>query len=260
MKFYCPACKTAYRIPDEKVSHPAMKTVCKKCGEKMVINRKSGTAQSAPYAPVLPPESAADQEVATEATQICSDTAHASQPSASKPTPPKTTVSVASLASEYPRYRDALIIGSIILVLVVILASVHFLSKTVERSLQELTQNPIQYLTNLITESEMREVCKSFLRHNERRFARLGRGLKFSPVKEEISIVNGKKIAKVIARVHGSKDTRNVIFWLQKRKGRWRILSVALELGKGKYETLYPQAKQQQPGDPNRPNASERNR
>ena len=90
--------------------------------------------------------------------------------------------------------------------------------------------------------SEKYKVCKSFLDRNEKRLAQLGLGedLEFFLVKEEARVVNGQKTATVTARVKGSEATRNVIFRLQKRRGQWKIQYVALELGKGEYERIYP--------------------
>lgn len=242
MKLHCPVCKTAYAIPDEKLSGSAMKALCKKCGAKMVINGKSRTVRAISAASASSPEPALHQEPYRKSAPTPSPMSPASEPEAPKPTPLKPTPSVASMSPEYPKYRDALIVvGSVALVLITLLAGSYLLTKGAETALQKLTQNPIEYLTNLITRPDTYEICEAFLRHNEKRFPELGHGLEFSPVREEIKVVNGKKTARVIIEVRGSKGTKNVLFRLKKRKDKWRVVSVALERGKGKYESLYPQ-------------------
>ena len=235
MKFYCPVCKTAYALSDEKFSGAAIKAVCKKCGAKMIINGESRTVRAIPAASTGSPEPVLSQEPGRERAPTPSPISPASEPEAPKP-----PLSVASLSPEYPKYRDALIIGSMAFILIILLAGGYLLIKGAETGLQRLAQSPIEYLTNLITRSETYEICESFLHDNEKRFAELGHGLEFSPLREDIKVVNGKKTARVIVEVRGSKGMKNVLFWLEKREGRWRVLSVALDRGKGKYETLYP--------------------
>jgi predicted Zn finger-like uncharacterized protein len=240
VKLDCPVCKTAYAIPDEKLSGSAMQAECKKCGAKMIINGESRTAQAISAASTSPREAARHQEAGREPAPTLSTVFHASEPEAGRATPPKPVLSVASMSPEYPRYRDALIIGSVALILISLVAGSYLLMKGAETTLQEFTQKPIEYVSKLIRGPETYKICESFLRQSEKQFPDLGRGLQISRAREHIKVVNGKKTARVSIEVRGSKGTKNVLFQLKKRNGKWHIVSVALERGKGKYETLYP--------------------
>ncbi|MBN1841738.1 MAG: hypothetical protein JW883_05590 [Deltaproteobacteria bacterium] len=149
---------------------------------------------------------------------------------------------VASMSPGYPRYRNALIIGVVVLIFIGILSGAYLLIRDTGKTLQEFTRNPVEYVTSLIMGSEKYKVCKSFLARNEKRLAQLGLGedLEFFLIKEEVRVINGQKTAIVTARVKGSKATRDVIFRLQKRRGDWKIQYVALELDKGEHKRIYP--------------------
>jgi|GEM_PF-3114533 len=235
-KIYCPACKAAYVVADEKFTGPAMKAVCKKCGVKMIIDRESGKTQLQQEAPG--PES-------TQTSQSKAGTSGPKTPRAGSKMA-QSEFTVASMSPEYPRYRNALIIGVVVLIFVGVLSGAYLLIRDTEKTLQEFTRNPVEYITSLIMGSEKYsekyKVCESFLDRNEKRLAQLGLGedLEFFLVKEEVRVINGQKTATVTARVKGSKATRNVIFRLQKRRGEWKIQYVALELGKGEHERIYP--------------------
>lgn len=231
-KIYCPVCKAAYSVADEKFTSPAMKAVCKKCGVKMIIDRESGKAQLQQEAPGPEPTQTSQSKASTSGPKSPKAGAKMAQ----------TEFTVASMSPEYPRYRNALIIGAVVLVFVGVLTGAYLLIRNTEKTLQEFTRNPVEYVTSLIMGSEKYKVCKSFLDRNEKRLAQLGFGedLEFFLVKEEVRVINGQKTATVTARVKGSKATRNVIFRLQKRRGEWKIQYVALELGKGEHKRIYP--------------------
>jgi len=231
-KIYCPACKAAYVVADEKFTGPAMKAVCKKCGVKMIIDRESGKAQLQQEAPGPEP---------TQTSQSKASTSGLKTPRAGSKMA-QSEFTVASMSPEYPRYRNALIISAVVLIFVGVLTGAYLLIRDTEKTLQEFTRNPVEYVTSLIMGSEKYKVCKSFLDRNEKQLAQLGFGedLEFFLVKEEVRVINGQKTATVTARVKGSKAARNVIFRLQKRRGEWKIQYVALELGKGEHKRIYP--------------------
>lgn len=231
-KIYCPACKAAYVVADEKFTGSAMKAVCKKCGVKMIIDSESGKAQLQQEAPGSEPTQTSQSKASTSGPK--------SPKSGSKMA--QSGFTVASMSPKYPRYRNALIISAVVLVFIGVLTGAYLLIRDTGKTLQEFTRNPVEYVTSLIMGSEKYKVCKSFLDRNEKRFAQLGFGedLEFFLVKEEVRVINGQKRATVTARVKGSKATRNVIFRLQKRRGEWKIQYVALELGKGEYKRIYP--------------------
>ena len=154
--------------------------------------------------------------------------------------PPEIPGSVASMSPEYPKYRDALIISIVIVILITVLAGGYFFVKGTDTDFRKFTKDPVKHLTNLINGYETYKICQLFISHNERLFRELGRDVRFSLVKEEIRIFKGEKRATVIIKAQGRTDTKNVVFQLNKQKGKWRILYVGLELRNGEYKTLYP--------------------
>jgi hypothetical protein len=243
MKIHCPVCEKVYNIPSEKFSKPAIKAVCKQCHTQMLIDRETGTATAISETPSQATEQHKTQGSSSE---IPGDIPSGSQTSVEdipEPRPTESKASVASMSPEYPRYRDAVIIVVAALILVMLLAGGYLFVRHSETVLQEFTRNPIKRLSNLINKYETYKTCESFLRHNKGLFRQLGTDLRFSLIKEEIRVSRGKKTARVIIRAQGSAETRNIFFHLSKRKGRWRITSVALELGRGEFKTLYPRGK-----------------
>ena len=153
--------------------------------------------------------------------------------------PPETPISVASMSPAYPKYRNALIIGVVVVILLAVFGGGYFLIKGANSTFRELTQKPVSYLTNLINRYETYQVCESYIRRNERLFGELGREIRFSFAKEEVRIFNGEKTATVIVKAQGRMETKDVIFQLKQEKGEWRILYVGLERRNGQYRTLY---------------------
>lgn len=241
MKVHCPVCRMAYIIPEEKFSGPVIKAICKKCSTNMIIDRDSKTVQTTSDTESQIPGQATQQEFSSEFRKNPSSGLPASEKGTFKSKPPETPGSVASRSPEYPKYRDALIIGIVTVILVTVLAAGYFFFKRTETAFRKFTLDPIKHLTNLINGYETYKICESFLRRNERVFRELGRDLRFSLVKEEIRIFKGEKTARVIIKAQGSADTKNIIFQLKKQKGRWRIYYIGLELPNGEYKSLYPQ-------------------
>jgi hypothetical protein len=243
MKIRCPVCNTAYAIPEEKLSKPLVKAVCKQCSTKMIIDRDSKSVKAV---------SAANSQISEETTELessprlsgsVSTEPRAPEKEPSHSPPSKIPDSVMSMSPKYPKHRDALIIGVVVGVVVIVLAAGYFLFGRTQTAFREFTQNPINYLTRFINEYETYKVCESYLRRNKKLFRRLGRDLRFTVVKEEIRVLKGEKTAKLIIKAKGSAGTQNVLFQLKKRQGRWLISWVGLELPDGKYETLYPKGR-----------------
>lgn len=220
MKINCPVCKMAYDIPEEKLSKPLVKAVCKQCGTKMIIDSDSETARAV---------SETDSQISGETT-----------PLESSPELPGNVSSVMSMSPKYPKHRDALIIGVVAVFLVIVLAAGYLLLGRSQTAFRKFTQNPIEYLTRFINGYETYKVCESYLRRNQKLFRGLGRDLRFTVVKEEIRVLKGEKTARLLVKAKGSSGSQNVLFQLKKRQGRWRISYVGIELPDGKYKTLYP--------------------
>jgi len=154
---------------------------------------------------------------------------------------PESAITCTAISPDYPKYRNALIIGSVVLVLVGFLTGVHFLAKGAKSAWQEFAQSPTKSFLKLIMGSEMYKTCETFLHDHEKYFALLGKGLKFFPIREEIRIANGEKTATVIFRAQGSKGRTDVVFRMQKRKGeKWQILYAAFDIGQDKHELFQP--------------------
>jgi hypothetical protein len=151
----------------------------------------------------------------------------------------ETPNSVASMSPEYPKYRDALIIGVVIFMLVGVLAGGYFSVRGVDSTFREFTQKPLSLLTSLTDRYDVYKVCESFLRRNEGLFRELGPGIRFSLTEEEIFVSNGEKTMTVIFKAQGRTETRDVIFQLKEEKGEWAIQYVGFERRNGQYRTVY---------------------
>jgi hypothetical protein len=164
-----------------------------------------------------------------------SSTVSAAQP---LQTPDQPLPSIASMSPDYPKHRDALIVGSILCFLIVLLAGAYFIVNRLDTNFQEFTKNPTQYLSNLIVGPEVYQVCGEYVRNHEDRFSQLGKILTVSPTKVQIRSINGRKSAEVTLKVEGSRETANIHFSLQKQQKRWRIKSVLLEENNGLRENV----------------------
>jgi hypothetical protein len=151
--------------------------------------------------------------------------------------PTETTVS--SYSPPYPKHRDAVIIGSVILAIVLIFAGAYFFTKgTTAVTLPDFIKKPFGTIGTLFSWPDVQKKCEFFLRQNEKRFSHLGRPLRFSLIKQEINVSNGEKTAKITAKVRGPSGTNNVYFLLEKREGDWSVTSAVLEQEDGRYEML----------------------
>ncbi len=240
MKIHCPVCDKAYDIPEEKLSKPLVKAVCKQCSTKMIIDRDSKTVKAVSTADSQISEETTELESSPEISGNVSTEPTASEREPSESPPSQIPDSVMSMSPKYPKHRDALLIGVVAVFLVIVLAVGYLLLGRTQTAFREITQNPIEYLTRFINGFETYKVCESYLRRNQKLFRGLGRDLRFTVVKEEIRVLKGEKTARLLVKAKGSSGSQNVLFQLKKRQGRWRISYVGIELPDGKYKTLYP--------------------
>ena len=150
----------------------------------------------------------------------------------------ETTVS--SYSPPYPKHRDALIIGSVILAIVLILAGAYFFTRGTRATLPDFMKKPLGTIGTLFSWPDVQKKCEFFLRQNEKRFSHLGRPLRFSLTKQEINVSKGEKTAKITAKVRGTSGTNYVHFLLEKKDGDWAVTSAVLEHENGRYEMLHP--------------------
>ncbi len=243
MKIHCPACKTAYNIPDEKVSRPVITAVCRRCGIKMIIDRYAETVRTASETESLSPGDSPNPELSPEVSGHVSSPPGSSERRVSQSPTSRPSDSVMGMAPQYPKHRDVLIIGLVIAVFMLVLAGGYFLFGRTETAYRKITQDPIRYLTSLINGYETYKICEVYLRRNERLFRGLGPELRFSLVEEEIKVSRGEKTARLVVKAQGRSGKRKVLFQLKKQQGRWRIFYVGLESPEGTYEMLYPKRK-----------------
>jgi hypothetical protein len=229
-----------YSIPEEKLSKPVVKAVCKQCNTKMIIDRDSKTVEAA---------SKTESQISGQTTKSETSPERSREVPPKQQTPKKETsesptrqipYTVMGMSPAYPKHRDTLIIGVVAVSLVIVLAVGYFLLGRTQTAFREFTQNPINYLIRFINGYETYRVCESYLRGNQKLFHGLGRDLRFTVVKEEIRVQKGEKTARLLVKAKGSSGIQNVLFQLKKRQGRWRIFYVGIELPNGEYETLYP--------------------
>jgi len=147
---------------------------------------------------------------------------------------------VGSMSPEYPKHRDALIICGSILILILLVAGGYFLVKGKSISLPKIAQEPVQFIRNLLRGGESYDICSTFIRAHKGLFKELGGELEWSLVKQEVRVVNKDKKARILIKMQGNRSTRLVYFLLRKYENTWRITSVHMGVGKGKYRKLYP--------------------
>jgi hypothetical protein len=149
-------------------------------------------------------------------------------------------ITVSSYSPPYPKHRDAVIIGTLILAVVLLLAGVYFFARGTAATLPDLIKKPLGTIGTLFSWPDVQKKCESYVRQNERLFSHLGRPLRFSLIKQEINVSQGEKTAKITARVRGPSGTNYVHFLLEKRDGDWAVTSAVLEHKNGRYEMLRP--------------------
>lgn len=147
---------------------------------------------------------------------------------------------VGSMSPEYPKNRDALILVVSIIILIGLVVGGYLLVRGKTISLPKFTQEPFQFFQNLLRGGETYDLCSSFIRTHPDLFEELGGELEWSLASQEIRVVNNDKSARLVLKVKGSKMERLVYFLLRKYGGTWRINSVAVKTGAGRFERLYP--------------------
>ena len=147
---------------------------------------------------------------------------------------------VSSSRPPYPKHRDAVIIGSTILAIVLILVGAYFFTRDAKVTLPGFIKKPFGSLSALFSWPDVQEKCESYITQNERRFSHLGRPLRISLIKQEINVSKGEQAAKITAKVRGPSGTNYVHFLLEQRDGDWTVTSAVLEREIGRYEMLPP--------------------
>lgn len=273
MKIHCPDCDAVYTISEHQITGRAAKVVCRKCGARFVIQGALGDSpapsesahdepQGGPVVEPAPPERqgagpsiAASPEGPAVKGGGKEGLAEASPASGPKPGAAEAPLrkgpkegprsklaeySVFSMAPKYPKYRDPLIIIAVVLILVGLLAGVHFAVKGTTSSLDRLFRDPMQFFADMVFGSDKVALCTSFLDRHGNRLAVLGQDLKYYPIKEETRVLDGRETATLVIRVQGTGATKDVFFRLEERQGQWEILEVALDLGGGREQRLFP--------------------
>jgi hypothetical protein len=169
-------------------------------------------------------------------TEKSGSESNAARDSSSKPN----EAPVSSFSPPYPKHRDAVIFGSVVLVIFLILMSAYFFARGTSATLPDFIKKPLGTIGTLFSWPDVQKKCDFFLRQNERRFSHLGRPLRFSLTKQEINVSKGEKTAKITAKVRGTSGTNYVHFLLEKKDGDWAVTSAVLEHENGRYEMLHP--------------------
>jgi hypothetical protein len=144
----------------------------------------------------------------------------------------------------YPKYRDPLIKGIAVVMIILILGGGYFFvkGKDLNLPLPDFKQNPLQYLTRLFLGNETYQACESFVRENRDLFDHLGESITLTPVRQEVRVVNRKKTARIIFRGKGTEGMETLLFLLEKSEKGWGVVSVRSKSAGGAYRTLYPRS------------------
>ncbi|MBW1935275.1 MAG: hypothetical protein DRH11_05330 [Deltaproteobacteria bacterium] len=150
------------------------------------------------------------------------------------------TPSVIEMSPEYPRYRDSLIKVVFIVILVIVVGGAYFITRGKGPSLEKLKRSPSEFFSRLILGGDIYEACGSFVRTNQNLFRPLGQNVRLIPVRQEVSIINRTKTARVVFKVDGSKNIDKLYFSLEKKEGKWQVTSVKSKTVRGEYKRIYP--------------------
>ena len=151
---------------------------------------------------------------------------------------------VIDMSPAYPKYRDPLIKGIAVVMIILILVGGYFFIKGKDLSLPipDLKQNPLQYFTQLFLGNETYQACEAFVRENKDLFEDLGESLTLTPVRQEVRVLNRKKTARILFRAKGSEGMETLLFVLEKGEKGWDVVSVRSKTAGGGYRTLYPRS------------------
>jgi len=123
MKVVCPACKTTYNVPEDKITSAMAKSACKKCGVTLFIDKGTGKVRT--------------EEVSQKP----------GMESGSSSTPPRDSLpSVLSMSSEDQGGRDYLAVGVFIAALILLMIGGYFLAKNINA---DLFYKPIRSFSRL---------------------------------------------------------------------------------------------------------------
>ena len=198
MEIHCPRCGGTFSRHDENQGGPSHTAVCPACGG--AVPATSFSVMSTDAAP-LPGESS---------FRFVSDS-----------------------APRYSRLRDPLIIACVLCALAGLLAGGWYVTGKVQRSFSSFTAHPVGFVARLFKLTEPYDACTAFLRDNRDRFPHLEGTLTFTLLEQHIRIVDGKKTARLSMKVKGDTEVRHASFSLEKREGRWQVVSVELKSSTG---------------------------
>lgn len=151
----------------------------------------------------------------------------------------ETLKSVASMSPEYPKYRDALIIGVVVFIFMGVLAVSYFYMRGMDSTFRKLIQKPLSLVESLTDRHDVYRICESFLRRNKGLFRELGPEIRFTLTEDKVNVSDGKKRMTAIFKAQGRRERRDVIFRLKKKEGEWAIQYVGFERRNGQYRTVY---------------------
>lgn len=228
MKVHCPQCRTAYNIPEDRIPENGIKATCRKCGTGMMIRQESEEVLASKYPTSYPEEKVEIPEAVRESSE--------SVPEQSDEDP----FSVIAMSPVYPKGRDTRIFAAAAVILILILAGGYFVLRGAQMPSLKTEWNPMASILRFITGGEVYETCETFIHQNEPLFQSLGGDLRVSLIRQNVKSVKGRKTAAVLVNSQGTKATGQVYFQLRKDGDKWRVLTAAMRIGKGKFQTLYP--------------------
>ena len=228
MKVFCPKCRTAYNIPEDRIGENGLKATCKKCGAEMVVRLESGD-DPLMQGPIQSPK----EQAQTPETTAESSRGHSTQPE-------EASFSVGAQSPVYPKHRDAWIILVAAVILILILFVGYFVLRGSAMPYLKIKWNPVASFIQIIKGGEVYEICESFVLKNEPLFQSLGQDLQLSLIRQNVKSVNRRKTGRVLVKIRGTKATGQVYFQLRKDDERWRVVKVDMKIGKGKFQPLYP--------------------
>jgi len=203
MKVRCPVCETSYNLRAERLTKPAVRATCKKCGNTLVIHKDTGEVKTAAPSP-SPTQKPPDKDIQT--------------PSSS---PPSISERVAGGA---PRDYPAIIV--VVVVLMVLAVAGYYL---VSNSGKGFFSRSGKSLSKEVKGSDRFEVCRSFALKDKKLLVSVGKNARLTLLNDKVLVSKDKEMARVTVRVQGSKGSKRLQFLLQKEEGQWRVVSVREE-------------------------------
>jgi Leucine-rich repeat (LRR) protein len=203
MKIRCPVCKTSYNLPTERLTKPVVRAACKRCGNTLVIHKDTGEVETTAPSP-RPTQKPPDKNIQTP-TAI----------------PPSLSVRVAGRA-----HRDYLPIIVVVAVLMLLAAAGYSL---VSNSGKGFFAKSGESVSEEVKGANRFKVCRSFVRKDKKLLASVGKNGRLTLLDDEVLVWKGKEMARVTARVQGSKGSKRLQILLLKEEGQWRVISASEE-------------------------------